>query len=137
MNPKLLAIRQRIEHEDNLLNQRLSSLLSSQSFLLTAFAISLNGPREFERPSYQIANHLLTHYLPWIGLGCIITLGLSMAGAMLSLARLRRMAAEFAGPDDMPVMSTPLIRALGSSPALLVPAFFLVLWMILLPIGRP
>ena len=38
-------IRRRIEHEDNLLNQRVSWVVSSQAFLLTGYAILLNGPQ--------------------------------------------------------------------------------------------
>src|SRR4051812_50213050 len=35
--------RSRIEHEDNLIMQRLSWLMASQSFLFTAYAIVTNG----------------------------------------------------------------------------------------------
>lgn len=35
--------RNRIEHEDNLIVQRLSWLVASQSFLFTAYAITVNG----------------------------------------------------------------------------------------------
>ena len=35
----LEEIRRRIEHEDNLLNQRVSWIVSSQPFLLTGYAI--------------------------------------------------------------------------------------------------
>src|SRR5437870_3916589 len=36
-------IRLRLEHEDGLIVQRLSWLVASQSFLFTAYAITLNG----------------------------------------------------------------------------------------------
>ena len=36
-------IRERIEHEDNLIVQRLTWLVGSQSFLFTAYAIVSNG----------------------------------------------------------------------------------------------
>ena len=38
----LEEIRRRIEHEDNLLNQRVSWIVSSQPFLLTGYASLLN-----------------------------------------------------------------------------------------------
>ena len=37
------VFRNRIEHEDNLIMQRLSWLMASQSFLFTAYAIVTNG----------------------------------------------------------------------------------------------
>jgi hypothetical protein len=36
-------IRHRLEHEDNLIVQRLSWMVASQSFLFTAYAITMNG----------------------------------------------------------------------------------------------
>ncbi len=59
MNEKLEALRRRIEHEDNLVNQRLSWLVASQAFMLTAFAILLNAPLNSLIPAYYAANHLL------------------------------------------------------------------------------
>ena len=50
MNERLEALRRRIEHEDNLINQRLSWLVASQAFLLTALAISLNATPNQSRP---------------------------------------------------------------------------------------
>ena len=67
MNDKLQFIRHRIEHGDNLINQRLSALVGSQAFLLTAFAISLNAPKEFFSPHYEPVHRLLTHMLPVAG----------------------------------------------------------------------
>src|SRR5436309_10710862 len=45
--------RSRIEHEDNLINHRVSWLMSSQAFLLTAFVLLRNNPTFFEQ--YAVA----------------------------------------------------------------------------------
>jgi hypothetical protein len=43
MDPEIPLIQARLSHEDDLINQRISWLVNSQSFLLTAYAITLNG----------------------------------------------------------------------------------------------
>ena len=43
MDPDFSLIQSRLSHEDDLVNQRVSWLVNSQSFLLTAYAITLNG----------------------------------------------------------------------------------------------
>ena len=49
----LETIRKRIEHEDNLLNQRVSWIVSSQAFLLTGYAILLNGPQVLRSEQFE------------------------------------------------------------------------------------
>jgi hypothetical protein len=39
-------IRSQIEHEDNLINQRLSWFVAAQAFLFSAYAILLNAPSQ-------------------------------------------------------------------------------------------
>jgi len=137
MNPNLEAIRHRIEHEDNLLNQRLSWLVGSQSFLVTAFAILLNGVQQEARITpFANARHLLIALLPWVSLACIALLWLTVAGAVWSMTRLRAAAAVL-GPDDPPVHSPAPIRRLGLAAPVAIPAIFLVLWLALLHALRP
>ena len=131
MNPILEAIRHRIEHEDNLVNQRLSWLVASQSFLVSAFAILLNGTQATPSPADK-TRHLLITLLPWVALACITLLWLTVAGAIWSMARLRAAAARLTGPDDLPVHSPKPIRWLGLAAPVVVPAVFLLLWLALL-----
>ena len=42
IDPEFSLIQARLSHEDDLVNQRVSWLVNSQSFLLTAYAITLN-----------------------------------------------------------------------------------------------
>jgi hypothetical protein len=132
MNEKLHFIRSRIEHEDNLINQRLSALVGSQSFLLTAFAISLNAPKEFFSPHYEPVHRVLTHMLPVAGVASVIVLLLTMLGALVALDGLRKMADSLATPDDPPVHSGPFVRRLGQSAVIGVPIIFLALWLAML-----
>jgi len=132
MNEKLHFLRQRIEHEDNLINQRLSALVGSQSFLLTAFAISLNAPKEFYSPRYETAHLVLTRMLPFAGIASVIVLLLTMLGAVVALHGLRKLADRLATPDDPPVHSSRAVRWLGQAGVLGVPLIFLILWVALL-----
>jgi len=132
MNEKLQFIRHRIEHEDNLINQRLSALVGSQSFLLTAFAISLNAPKEFFSPHYEPVHRVLTHMLPVAGVASVAVLMLTMLGAVVALRGLHRLAGSLATPDDPPVHSGPFVRWLGQAAVVGVPLIFLILWAALL-----
>jgi hypothetical protein len=129
MNERLDALRRRIEHEDNLINQRLSWLVASQAFLLTALAISLNATPESKPPSYVAANRMLVALLPKAGIACILILGLTLAGAIWSLAELRTQAARIAGPGDLPIHSRRPIRWLGFAAPIAIPGVFLALWL--------
>jgi hypothetical protein len=128
MNDKLQFIRQRIEHEDNLINQRLSALVGSQAFLLTAFAISLNAPKEFYSSQYEPVHRLLAHLLPVAGIASVVVLMLTMLGAILALHDLRKLADKLTTPEDMPIHSSTLIRWLGQSAVVGVALIFLSLW---------
>ena len=132
MNDKLQFIRQRIEHEDNLINQRLSALVGSQSFLLTAFAISLNAPKEFYSPHYEPVHRLLTRMLPVAGIASVVVLLLTMLGAIVALHGLRKLADGLTTPDDPPVHSSMFVRWLGQAAVVGVPVIFLILWVALL-----
>ena len=132
MNEKLHFLRQRIEHEDNLINQRLSALVGSQSFLLTAFAISLNAPKEFYSPHYETVHRVLTHMLPVAGIGSVVVLLLTMLGAIVALRGLRKLADRLATPDDPPVHSSRFVRWLGQAAVVGVPMIFATLWVALL-----
>jgi hypothetical protein len=132
MNPKLEAIRRRIENEHNLINQRLSWLVSSQAFLLSAFAISLNAPTTFAAPGFAEANRLLTRIIPLGAIGCILVLWLTLAGAIWSLSLLRREADAVRGPDDLPILNRGAIQFLGLTAPIFIPAILLAIWIPLL-----
>jgi hypothetical protein len=132
MNPKVQEIRRRIENEHNLINQRLSWLVSSQAFLLSAFAISLNAPTSFAAAGYAEANVLLTRIIPLGAIGCIMVLWLTLIGAIWSLKTLRQEADRLRGPEDLPVMNNAFIRFLGLAAPIFVPAILLALWIPLL-----
>jgi hypothetical protein len=132
MNEKLQFLRQRIEHEDNLINQRLSWLVGSQSFLITAFAISLNAPVQFYSQSYVAVHQKLLHLLPIVAVSSILVLMLTLFGAVSALTALRRNSDLITTAEDIPIHSTTTIRWLGLSAAFGIPMIFLVFWLVLI-----
>ncbi len=57
-------MRQRIEHEPDLIKQQLSWLVSPQIFPLSAFASSLNASGAFARPAHASFNPMRVGRLP-------------------------------------------------------------------------
>ena len=131
MNPNLQLLRQRLEHEDNLINQRLSWLVGSQSFLITAFAISLNAPKEFYNNSYIRVHERLLHLLPFVSIASIVVLMITLWGAIRALTSLRKSAERFTAAEDLPIFSPHSVRFMGLSAALVIPLLFLSLWAVL------
>jgi hypothetical protein len=129
MNEKLEALRRRIEHEDNLVNQRLSWLVASQAFMLTAFAILLNAPLNSLVPAYYAANHLLVSLLPYAAIACVLVIWITLVGAIWSMTLLRAKAAGITLPNDIPVQSPAVIRGLGLVAPIGIPGIFLTLWL--------
>lgn len=126
------VLRTAIEHEDQLINHRLSWLVSSQAFMLTAFAISLNAPVLFVSPVYAKLNRLLYALLPYTGMVSAILIYPTIIGAMLALRRLRRHAVGKVPPGLPPIHGAPMTIALGHCGPLLIPWVFIITWLILL-----
>ena len=64
MDPDFSLIQARLSHEDDLVNQRVSWLVNSQSFLLTAYAITLNGLAADASKPLAIVQRKLLNLLP-------------------------------------------------------------------------
>jgi hypothetical protein len=125
-------LREEIRHEDNLVNQRLSWLVSSQSFLLTGFAIAINSPFQSKFPDYERLTVVLVTLLPFAG---VLTCGLSSLtiwAAVLHMKEIRRLAGNAHPVHLPPVHGTIWTRTLGLSGPLLTPFVFLTVWLILL-----
>jgi hypothetical protein len=131
MNSNLMLLRARIEHEDNLINHRLSAMVGSQSFLITGFAVSLNAPVDFHASKYEAAHRALTHLLPVAGIAIVLVSLLSLIGAMTALSDLHHQCDRYETPDDPPIHSSRMIRRLGNSTTVGVPIIFLALWIVL------
>jgi len=68
----LEIIRRRLEHEDNLVNQRLSWILMSQAFLLTGYAILLNASIDLRSELHARHHALLMWLIPLTGIVTVV-----------------------------------------------------------------
>jgi hypothetical protein len=129
---QFIFLREEIRHEDNLINQRLSWLVSSQSFLLTGFAIALNGPVQSKFPDYEKLTIALVDLLPAAGiLTCILSF-ITIWAALIRMKTIRQLAGHTRPPHMPPVHGTDLTRKMGLSGPVLTPLIFLAVRLVLL-----
>jgi hypothetical protein len=81
------AARGQIEHEDNLITQRLNWFLASQAFLFSSYAIVLNMPLELRAATVRYSTVLDVIPLVAIIVGVLIWVG--VVGGLLAMRRLR------------------------------------------------
>lgn len=129
-------IRERIDYEENLLNQRVIWLIFSQSFLVSAYAIMLNSPPEPKTPMYGDLQSSLIWLLPSLALLVSIIVYMSVISALYHIAELGKSFETYPKDDTIerfPAMNdTSFIRRLGGLPPILVPLLFIGTWVFLL-----
>jgi hypothetical protein len=130
------VFRNRIEHEDTLIMQRLSWLMASQSFLFTAYAIVTNGLSTGPIAGGNIfATHLdtLSQIIPIVALLNSLLIALSIWGALRAIRELRW---EYEKRSELleiiPLQTSRSARRLGLSAPVLLPLLFLAVWLYLL-----
>jgi hypothetical protein len=128
--------RNRIEHEDNLIMQRLSWLMASQSFLFTAYAIVTNGLSTVPSTGENVFTHHLSslaRIIPIVALLNSFLILISIVGALKAIWELRdayRKQPEILGIISL--QTSRIARRLGLSAPLLLPLLFLAVWLFLL-----
>ena len=132
MDPDLALIQSRLSHEDDLVNQRVSWLVNSQSFLLTAYAITLNGLAADASKPLAIVQRKLLDMLPVVGVACVVLVCVALVGGLCAIAELRRFAATKCPEDRLFLISKPTTQFLGVSAPVLIPIVFLVIWLAVL-----
>jgi len=132
MNEHLDALRRRIEHEDGLISQRLSWLVGSQAFLVSGFAITLNGYSAQLPARERHLHELLLQVIPWSGIACCAAVWLTLFGAIWALSSLRAQAKRVMTAQDSPIYSPTPIRYLGLIAPVTVPPIFLAVWILVL-----
>lgn len=122
-------LREEIRHQDNLINARLSWLVSSQSFLLSGFAVTLNGSAQSLLPIYAKLNVILVNSLPVAGLVTDAASYLTIWAAILRMKNIRNTAGTLHPPHLPPIQADRLTRRLGLSGPTLIPLVFLTVWL--------
>jgi hypothetical protein len=127
------TIRDQIQHEDNLIVQRLSWLMAAQSFFFTGYAIIANASPQARSPLLAKQQDLLFNIIPAVACISDILIFCSVIAGVLALGRLRRAyAAHVDAVGGFPeIHASRLIRALGMGSPILLPLVFLIAWLIL------
>jgi hypothetical protein len=119
-------IHRQLEHEDDLMVNRLSWLVASQSFLFTAYAIVLNGTLTVRNVVFIRRQDILMHLVPELGLATcgLIYLGV-LAGIYVTVALRRDVKKHSPAPGNTgdtrvgaggsAVLATTLFCSLGCS----------------------
>lgn len=132
-------VRGQIEHEDNLIGQRLSWFVAAHSFLFTAYAITVSnsGPNHTQPVIERM--RLLLWIIPTTAiLTCVLIYAAIVAGsiAIMSLRRLYHNYVDYAAIEGLPaVQGYRRTQLLGQSAPMLMPLVFLIVWLILLVRG--
>jgi hypothetical protein len=128
MDPDFSLIQARLAHEDDLVNQRVSWLVSSQSFLLTAYAITLNGLAADASKPLAVVQRKLLNLLPVVGSVSVLLVCVALIGGLCAIAELRHFAATNYPKNRLFLISKPTPQFLGVSAPVLIPLVFLVIW---------
>jgi hypothetical protein len=119
-------------HEDNLLNQRLSWILTSQSFLLTGYAILLNAPAALQSETYARHHRLLMELIPLSGVVTVFLIWAAIIAALLAMRDLRARTEAHPGFESSHIQGRPMTRSLGMAAPTLIPVVFLVSWLVII-----
>ena len=128
--------RSRIEHEDELIVQRLSWLVASQSFLFTAYAITTNALTTLDpKAAGRFLDHavLVFRLIPTVAICVALLIYISILAALRAIREIRRLYLSRPIPADLPpIQTSATTRLLGLSAPLLLPLLFVSVWLVLL-----
>ena len=129
-------IRSQIEHEDNLINQRLSWFVAAQAFLFSAYAILLNAPSQGRLQRFATQQEILFSLIPLVAIGVSILIYITVVAAMLAMANLRRLLEGHMKEEESallpPVQGYRQTSLLGQASPILIPFLFMISWIVLL-----
>jgi hypothetical protein len=131
------VFRGRIEHEDNLVMQRLSWLMASQSFLFTEYAIVTNALTNSmgNNRGMIFAGRLsaLEDLISIVSLLNRLLIFVSILAALKSIRELRREYRNQVGNlEGMALQTSRVTRLLGLSAPVILPFVFVMVWLFLL-----
>jgi hypothetical protein len=129
-------IRSQIEHEDNLINQRLSWFVAAQAFLFSAYAILLNAPSQLRVAGFGTQQEILFFLIPVVAIGMSVIIYITITASMLATGNLRRLLKTHMTEKDRallpPVQGHRQTLLLGQASPILIPFLFMISWIMLL-----
>jgi hypothetical protein len=133
------VIRGQVEHEDNLMMQRLNWFITSQSFFFSAYAIDVTSL--FASPPMANADvfdsrQLLRILIPLVAIIASAVILVTIIAGVLAMRNLRNLFHTHVEEKDRyglpPVQGFRRTWAMGLAAPLLLPVVFLVVWTFLL-----
>jgi hypothetical protein len=129
-------IRSRIEHEDNLMSQRLSWMVASQAFLFTAYAITTSGLSNQISAGDSLFHsqaRVLFRLIPVVAICNALLIYIGILAALKAIRELRRAYRARRGPNESPPIQTSVLtRRLGLAAPVLLPLVFILVWLALM-----
>ena len=132
--------RERWLHEDDLINHRLTWLLVAQTILFagcaTLLAMLFNGEMALTGCNRHIVLQTVQSVLPWVGFAIALSIGLGVAGALISMHIIHRKAnEELQGSFQYGIHWLPSV--LGQISGAFLPLLFAGVWLYLIALfGR-
>ena len=131
--------RAQLEHEDNLVNQRLSWLIAAQSFLFTAFAILLNASPQARDQRFADKQLLLLKIIPVTAIGVGLLVYITILAGVLAMYNIRRLLhrrlSETAIVFLPPIQGEKSTLWLGHAGPILIPLVLIVVWLVIFAWG--
>ena len=129
-------IRGQIEHEDNLIGQRLSWFVAAQSFYFTAYAIVISNIRGDHTSWVGGQMRLLLLMVPIVAILTSLLIYATVIAGLVAMAKLRDLYRQFATREEAaglpPVQGYRRTQVLGQAAPMLLPGIFIAIWLILL-----
>ena len=128
------VVRGQIEFEDGLITQRLNWFVAAQSFLFTAYAITLNSPPANQSASPGMADQhgLLFHLIPLVAISACALIYCTVLAGVVAQAHLRRFMQPFDSDPALanypPLQGSRHTRVLGMSAPMGLPIVFAGVW---------
>ena len=128
-------VRHQIEHEDDLITQRISWLMASQSFLFSAYAIVLNGLKSGEKTPLESVKLNFYHFLPVAGMLSTALIYASICGGIIAIRKLRKtwdsQQVTALSLNRPPIHSSSLTFLLGQCAPRFLPLALIGMWIYL------
>jgi hypothetical protein len=113
-------IKQQIDHQDNLVNQRVIWQIIAQAFFFSAYTSLMNAPKESKGPIFDAEQRLLLWLLPLAGFLAGLLTYVGILSSLKTIDYLRKLYDEYShgkAPKDSSSRLYPPIPRAGTPPA--------------------
>jgi hypothetical protein len=130
-------VRARIEHEDNLITQRLNWFLASQSFLFSAYVINFNAPDSLRHDPRHL---MLMAIIPIMAIGVALVVFMGVLAGLIAMRHLHLWLHRQVSREQLSNLPSlqwfPRTRGLGMAAPFGLPPLFIVVWVYIIICGK-